>query len=319
MRPANDDEMKLFLGALYGKVKAENHRPFDPDNLISLGETSGGTPIEVNKKAYECDLHIQIGKVEPHEFAGFSGGRKSVLPGISSEKTIRINHRPEMIMDPKAAIGVLDGNPIHADMVETAKKFRIDFAVNCILNNELSLAAAFAGDLVESHRAAIAFVQQYLSVSLIKPDIIVTTPGQPLDIDFYQTVKALISLTEILDETITVVLYCGCLEGVNSPDMLRAFRSSDDLNEVIRFTTDNYQIQMDHVLLLSKFLKKNVKIVVCCPNVSDQEIHDMFMIPCADPKKVMDTAFEVSGKKEPKVLFYPRPQTGLPVLKINGR
>lgn len=314
-RPATEGEMKLFLGSLYGKVKVENHRPFDPENIISLGKTSSGTPIEVNKGAYACDLHIQIGKVEPHEFAGFSGGRKSVLPGISSEETIIVNHRPEMILHPKAAIGVLDGNPVHEDMVEAAKKFRIDFAVNCIVNNELHLAAAFAGGLEESHMAAIDFVRQSLSVSISKPDIIVTTPGQPLDIDFYQTVKALIALTEILDETITVVLYCGCGEGVNSPDMLRAFRSSDDLNEVIKFTTENYQIQMDHVLLLSKFLKKNVKIVVCCPNVSDQEIRDMFMIPCCDPAKVMDTAFHVGGKRDPKVLFYPRPQTGLPVLE----
>ena len=94
-RPATEEEMKAFLGErLYGKVRIENHTPFCRENLISLGTTTDGTPVEVNRRAYECDLHIQIGKVEPHEFAGFSGGRKSVLPGISSEETIRVNHRP---------------------------------------------------------------------------------------------------------------------------------------------------------------------------------------------------------------------------------
>ena len=131
-RSATEAEMKLFLGELYGKVHIENHTPFDADNLISLGLTSGGTPVSVNKRAYNCDVHVQIGKVEPHEFAGFSGGRKSVLPGISSEETIRINHRPEMILNPASAIGALDGNPINADMTEAAELFGIDFGVNCI-------------------------------------------------------------------------------------------------------------------------------------------------------------------------------------------
>lgn len=314
-REATEDEMRRFLGNLYGKVSVENHTPFDADNLIKLGTTSGGTPVTVNKRAYECDLHIQIGKVEPHEFAGFSGGRKSVLPGICSEETIRINHRPDMILNPMSAIGVLDGNPVNADMTEAAEMFRIDFGVNCILNNEMKIAAAFTGGLVECHSAAVNYVRDFLSVSIDKPDVIVTTPGQPLDIDFYQTVKALIALTEIVDESVVTLLYCGCPEGVNSPDMLRAFGSSEDLEEVVEYTTDNYEIQMDHVLLLSKIFRKGANIVLSCPNVTDDEARAMFMKPCCDPGQAMELARRLTGKENPKVLFYPRPQTGLPVLK----
>ena len=102
---AESEEIRTALGDLYGKVKAENHEPYNKNALIDLGRTSFGTPVLVNRRAYECDIHIQIGKVEPHEFAGFSGGRKSVLPGISSEETIHINHRPEMILHPNAANG----------------------------------------------------------------------------------------------------------------------------------------------------------------------------------------------------------------------
>lgn len=314
-REATEDEMRRFLGDLYGKVSVENHTPFDADNLIKLGTTSGGTPVTVNKRAYECDLHIQIGKVEPHEFAGFSGGRKSVLPGICSEETIKINHRPDMILNPMSAIGVLDGNPVNADMTESAEMFRIDFGVNCILNNEMKIAAVFTGGLVECHSAAVNYVRDFLSVSIDKPDVIVTTPGQPLDIDFYQTVKALIALTEIVDESVVTLLYCGCPEGVNSPDMLRAFGSSEDLEEVVKFTTDNYEIQMDHVLLLSKIFRKGASIVLCCPNVTDDEARAMFMKPCSDPEQAMELARRLTGKENPKVLFYPRPQTGLPVIK----
>ncbi len=313
-RNATTMEMRSFLGELYGKINIENHTPFEKENLIYLGETSGHTPIWVNKKAFACDIHIQIGKVEPHEFAGFSGGRKSVLPGISAEDTIVINHRPEMILQQKAAIGILEGNPVHEDMEEAAEKFRMDFGVNCILNNQLDISAVFAGEMKKSHRAAVSWVKDRLGVTLKRPDIIVTTAGNPLDIDFYQTVKALIALTEVLNENTVVVLYCGCPEGVNSPDMLRAFRSSKKLEEVISYTVDNYKIQMDHVLLLSKILKKHVKIIVSCSNIPDQEIEDMFMIPCRILEEALKLAVRLSGKENPRVLFYPRPQTGLPIV-----
>lgn len=314
-RDATEEEMQNFLGDLYGKIWIENHTPFERKNLIDLGETSGHTPVWVNKKAYACDIHIQIGKVEPHEFAGFSGGRKSVLPGISAEDTIVINHRPEMILQPKAAIGILEGNPVHEDMEEAAEKFGMDFGVNCILNNQLELSAVFAGEMKKSHRAAVSWVKDRLGVVLKRPDILVTTAGNPLDIDFYQTVKALIALTEVLDENTVVILYCGCPEGVNSPDMLRAFRSSRKLEEVISYTVENYKIQMDHVLLLSKILKKHVKIIVSCANIPDQEIEDMHMIPCRAPEKAVEMAVGLTGKEKPEILFYPRPQTGLPLIK----
>lgn len=314
-REATEEELRRFLGPLHGRVRIENHTPFDPDNLVVLGETSHHTPVEVNRRAYDCDLHIQIGKVEPHEFAGFSGGRKSVLPGIASQRTIITNHRPEMILDPRSAIGALSGNPVHEDMLEAALMFRIDFGVNFILNNQLEPAALFAGGMEASHQAAVDFVRQYLQVEIPAADIILTTPGQPLDIDFYQSVKALIALTECVDERTTIALYCDCAEGVSSPDMLRAFSSSDDLEQVVRFATENYCIQMDHVLLLAKILRRGARLVVSSPHVTAAELSAMFMTPCPDPSQLLAVAAQVSGKPNPSVLFYPCPQTGLPQLK----
>lgn len=314
-RPATEDEMKCALGELYGRVECVNHTPFDRDNLIYLGDSTNGTPVTVNRRAYECDIHVQIGKVEPHEFAGFSGGRKSVLPGIASEETIRINHRPERILDPRAAIGKIDGNPVSDDMIEAAELFGIDFGVNCILNNEMKIAAVFTGSLVECHSAAVRYVREYLGVGIEKPDVIVTCPGRPLDIDFYQSAKALIGLTEILDGDIVTLLTCGCAEGVNSPDMLRAFASGSTLPDIERWTTEHYEIQMDHVLLLAKIYRKGAKVVLSCPNVSDDEARTMLMEPEKDPQRALERAMALTGKDCPRVLFYPRPQTGLPYLK----
>ena len=311
-RPATEAECQEILGDLYGEVQIENHTPFDKANLLYLGETKRGTPVYVNQRAYECDLHIQIGKVEPHEFAGFSGGRKSVLPGIAGEETIQINHRPEMILDPKAGIGILEGNPVHEDMLEAAEMFRIDFSVNCILNNTLQLSAVYAGRLQECHEQAVRYVKEILGVPFKKPDILITTPGLPLDIDFYQAVKALIALTEVLEESTTVILYCGCKEGINSPDMLSAFRSDEDLENVVAYTEEHYKIQMDHVLLLSKILRKHVRIFVVCPNIKKEDVEAMFMFPFDSLQDALEEAIRSSGKKEPDILIYPRPQTGLP-------
>lgn len=311
-RPATEAECQEILGKLHGKVKIENHTPFDKENLLYLGDTKRGTPIYVNQRAYECDLHIQIGKVEPHEFAGFSGGRKSVLPGIAGEETIQINHRPEMILDPKAGIGILEGNPVHEDMLEAAEMFRIDFSVNCILNNTLQLSAVYAGTLKECHEQAVQYVKKILGVPFKKPDILITTPGLPLDIDFYQAVKALIALTEVLEESTTVILYCGCKEGINSPDMLSAFCSDESLENVVAYTEEHYKIQMDHVLLLSKILRKHVRIFVVCPNIKKEDVEAMFMFPFDSLQEAVDEAIRSSERKDPDILIYPRPQTGLP-------
>jgi len=312
-RDATEEEMREMLGEnLFSKVCIENHTPFSQDNLITLGSTSFGTPVEVNKRAYECDLHISVGKVEPHEFAGFSGGRKSVLPGISSEKTIENNHSTTMLYSEKAVPGILEGNPIHMDMVETAEMFRIDFTVSFVLNAENKTAAIFSGPMLESHQAAVEYLMQYCSICFEKPDIIVVTPGSPLNIDFYQSLKPLIALTDVLDSTITVALYCECKEGINSTDMLRPFYNSTNLDEMIDYVIKNYKIQMDHALLLSKIFKKNVNVVVYSPNIEDKDLKRMNMFPSSNIADMMNQAIKKSGKEKPRILFYPQTQKSLP-------
>ncbi len=317
-RDATNEEMREILGEeLYGKVRIENHTPYSYDNLIGLGNTSFGTPVEVNRRAYACDLHISVGKVEPHEFAGFTGGRKSVLPGVSSEKTILHNHSTTMLYSDKAVPGNLEGNPIHLDMMEAAGLFRIDFTVSFVLNAQNQPAAVFSGPMQASHKAAADYLQKYCRVCIEKPDIIVTTPGYPLNIDFYQSLKPLIALTDILDSSITVALYCECTEGVNSPDMLCPFYQSSTLEEMIDYVVQNYKIQMDHALLLSKIFKKNVNVIVYSPNVLDEDVLKMRMTPTGSVADMMQKAMDICGKRHPKVLFYPQAQKSLPEIIVD--
>ncbi|NCC59561.1 MAG: DUF2088 domain-containing protein [Verrucomicrobiae bacterium] len=190
----------IILGDGMGSMlRIENHDPFDPSKLVDLGKTSFGTPVQVNKTVYEADLRIVVGKVEPHEFAGFSGGRKSVLPGIASETTIKINHRPEMILHPKAMIGEWEENPVSKDMTEAALMLGVDFCVNILVDSSNRPTCVVCGDLEKSHALAIEKVEASMSVPLKKrPRIIVTTPGSPLNINFYQSMKAIIAMITIM-------------------------------------------------------------------------------------------------------------------------
>ena len=160
--------MKEIAGDYHGRIHVENHDPYSGEKLAVLGRTSYGNCAEVNKTVQESDLRICVGKVEAHEFAGFSGGRKSVLPGIASEACIAYNHRPEMILDPRATAGVLEGNPIHLDMLETARMLGIDFCVSLVQNASGQPIGVFTGDLEQSHLAGIRFLRGIFGMEIKK-------------------------------------------------------------------------------------------------------------------------------------------------------
>jgi nickel-dependent lactate racemase len=313
-RPATDEEMKSFIGEeTYGRVLIENHDAFDPEKLIDLGQTSRGTKVKLNKKAYLCDVRITVGKVELHEMAGFSGGRKSILPGIASEETIVFNHRPEMIFHKGTGAGNLEGNPIHEDMLETAKMFGVDFGVNFVVNNAGQPAAIFSGGLEESHMAAVECLQRFCNVILPrKADIFVITPGNPLNCDFYQGVKALFAIQHVLAPESVVLLYGNFPEGINSEDYVAPFHKFPDSFQKARdYAWNNYKIQMDHTLPTADILMQGTKIVVCSDNIPADEISALGMIPHSDLDRAVADAITLSGKEKPAIAFCPHPQRAI--------
>lgn len=312
-RNATPAEMEDFIGSkLYQNIKIKNHDPYTPANLIDLGFSSRRTPVKLNKEAYECDVKIIVGKVELHEMAGYSGGRKSILPGVASEETILVNHRPEMIFDKGTGAGKTVGNPIHEDMLEIAQMFGVDFSVNFVVDNAGQPAGVFAGGLVEAHKAATDFLDQFCQVQLPeKPDIFVITPGQPLSIDLYQGVKALIAMQHVIDQSTVVVLYGDFKEGMNSTDFPLPLRKYQDLDEAKAFAWNNYQIQMDHTLPIIDILKQKVKVIVCTKNVPAEEIEAIRMVHCSELSDAMNLAKQMAGKASPKVMFCPHPQRAI--------
>lgn len=314
-RSATEEEMREIVGEeLWSKIPVKNHDPYDAEKLVSLGTTPAGTPVSVNKTVYEADLRISIGKVEPHEFAGFSGGRKSVLPGVSSEQSIKTNHRPEMILHPGAAIGSMEENPVSRDMLDAAKMMEIHFCVNVLVDSNDDLIHVVCGEMEKSHLAAVEKLRESIGTPLkTRPSILVTTPGSPLNINLYQSIKPIIAAAPVMAENGIIILYSRCTEGVGSTDMLVPFRKGKSIDDIVNFLKDNYEIQMDHALLLCKILQTGIRIIVVSPNIDAETVRLMHLLPAPSLEEAVAMAHELSGK-EKQILFFPCPQRVLPYI-----
>jgi len=199
-RAARPDEIVEMLGEWAARLRVSNHDARAAD-LVQVGYTPRGTPLLLNRRVAAADLRIAFGQVEPHEFAGFTGGRKAILPSVAGYETIVRNHSVEMLGHPLARPGVIDDNPIHQEMLAAARLAGLHFIVNVALDSELRPLAVAAGDAQAAHEQLVAFVRRFsdLPVPADPPAVIVTGPGRPLDINLYQTIKALVGIEPLLD------------------------------------------------------------------------------------------------------------------------
>jgi len=265
-RPNTTEELKRMLGSeVVSRFQITNHN-VEKSHFRKVGTTSGGTPLWVNDDYLSADFKVLTGHVEPHFFAGFTGGRKSILPGISGLETIKVNHSAKNIDDPKATFGALEGNPFHEDMVEAARMVGADFIVNVAVNSEGRVTRAAAGELVKAHLSLVDFVREQCFVTLPKPvDIVLTTnSGYPLDQNLYQAVKGMWTAEPIVKPGGTVIIASKCEEGVGHgafKEILEKGLSPEEMLELIRrpdfFMIDQWQVQ-----ILAKLMLKAEIIVV---------------------------------------------------------
>jgi nickel-dependent lactate racemase len=200
-------------------------------------------------------------------------------------------------------------------MAEAAGMLGIHFTVNVVLNQQGQTIGVFTGGLKEAHEAAVAFMRSFCQITLTSPpDIVVTTPGRPLNINFYQSVKPLIALAPIMATGSVLVLYCSCRDGLGSDDMLIPYEGAKDIDDVIRRLNESYKIQMDHALLLGKILLKGVRIVVATESVDASVLRRMFLDTARTPQQALETAIRMVPNPKPSVLFFPQAQRALSVL-----
>lgn len=193
-RISRKEEIKRIVGKnLYGKIQVIDHRAKDDETLTEIGKDEDGTPILINSHFMESDLKILTGYVEPHFFAGFSGGRKSVVPGIAGQEMIQKNHSAKNIASPFARFGFLENNPIHEHSLRIAKQVNVDFIVNVCINEEHKITRVAAGDLEAVHEELVKFQKQKIfhPISELYDIVVCGNGGYPLDLNLYQAVKSM--------------------------------------------------------------------------------------------------------------------------------
>lgn len=224
---------KAELAAKLGEEIASSetirvHDAFDPDSNVQIGILPSGAPLVIDRAAVETDLLVSEGFIEPHFFAGFSGGRKSVLPGVCDKTTVLGNHCGKFIASPYARTGVLEGNPLHADMVAAAEMAKLAFIVNVVIDEEKKTVAAFAGDFRQAHEAGTAFLRQYCEVEAIPGDIVVTSNGgAPLDQNIYQSVKGLTAEEASAKEGAVLIMCAELADGTGGEGFYTSLRDCE--------------------------------------------------------------------------------------------
>lgn len=283
-------------------VNKENiyvHDCEDESMLVHVGTLPSGGDIIVNRIAAEADLLVSEGFIEPHFFAGFSGGRKSVFPGCCSRKTVMYNHNAEFINSPYSRTGILKDNPIHRDMVFAARKLGLVFICNVIINAEKKVIHCVAGDLERAHEAGTEWLKDYAGVDRVEGDIVLTSNGgYPLDQNIYQAVKSMTAAEACVRQDGVIIVASESSDGVGGDGFLRSFREQPDENKMMEeflatpkeeTIADQWQSQIfARVLLRAR--------VIYISEVEDQIVKDLHMIPAKDLNEALEKAYDIVGK-----------------------
>jgi nickel-dependent lactate racemase len=281
-----------------GKEIVENYRVLNHDvnQTVNIGTTSRGTPVDINTRVIEADFRLSTGFIEPHFFAGFSGGRKSIAPGVFSVRSAYKNHSFAMLEHPEVRAGNLKGNPIHEDMVEQAKMARLDFIVNVLLNKRREITHVVAGDPFQAHEKGCQIESEIVGVKVPHlVDIAITTnSGAPLDLDLYQTCKGIATAAQITRPGGIIITVSACSAGLG-PDSFRELHASvSSPEEVLREIKrqEPIGVQWENQILARIQLKNAVYLV---SSLEDNLVRDMMMTPIRTVEKGLEKAFQVLG------------------------
>jgi nickel-dependent lactate racemase len=299
-RPNAGDELESMVGReIMEHFRIVNHYCRKPEEYRKI-DVIDGAPIEINKHYLDADLKILTGLIEPHFYAGYSGGRKSILPGISSFETMKFMHSYKMIDHPKVTNCVLDGNPFHEYGLRVAKLARVDFIVNVVINRERRIAGVFSGHYQHAHLAGCDTVYEHSAVPIDeRMDLVITSGGgYPLDATFYQISKALICAKNILKKGGTIVVACECREGLGSPEFCGIIRSVCTPKEFIDGYCDpsNFVIDQWCAQNIYQVLDYAGEVYVYSPGLSDDDVKNMGAIKIEDVQKTVDRLIGKSAR-----------------------
>lgn len=298
--------------------RIEIHRATDTESMVYVGTLPSGGELRINKTAYEAELLLAEGFIEPHFFAGFSGGRKSVLPGVAARETVLANHCSEFIASSKARTGVIDGNPIHEDMLWAAKKVGLRYIVNVVINEKKEAVYAVAGDVEAAHRAGCDFLSKGCRVSPVPADIVVcTNGGYPLDQNIYQSVKGMTAAEATVNDGGVIVMLSRSNDGHGGEGFYRAIADEPDIDSAMkkilaRGRNETVPDQWEAQILL-RVLKK--ARVVYVSDADENVVRSMKMYPAKSLEQGIALAKRLVGREKPSFTAIP---DGVAVMVTNA-
>ena len=292
-RKQTESEHRKILGSLFGRVAVFDHECEDPAELVDLGVTDSGIPVQINRRVIEADRVIVTGTIGFHYFAGFGGGRKGLVPGVASRETCMASHfavfNPPDIggKHPQAVVGVMEGNPVNRNLVQAARRVEPDFLLNTVLAPDKQILGVFCGDLEQAHLAGCEMVRELFQVSVDHPaDLaIVSCGGEPKDINFIQAQKALDYGCRAVKKGGTIIFIAACRDGFGYPTFFDWFRYQD-LDEFEAALRKDYQIngQTAHAVLT----KARRFRVILISELSVTETERMGMEKASDLQSALD-------------------------------
>ena len=277
-------------------------------SMKKIGTLPSGGECIVNRVAVEADLLLAQGFIEPHLFGGFSGGRKSVLPGISSYKTIMANHCSEFIASPKARAGILHDNPIHIDMLYAAKTAGVKFILNVVLNARREIIGSFAGDLEAAHQTGCEFLSSLARVKKVPCDIAVSTNGgYPLDQNIYQAVKGMTSAEATNKEGGVIIMVAGLADGHGGAGFynnLARSKTPQEFLERVSKTDRNHTVPDQWESQILARILAHHHVIMVSDLVEPELVTHMHMEPARTFEDALRRAHEIEGR-DAKVTVIP--------------
>lgn len=280
----------------------------DAPTQVSLGRLPSGGELIVDRLAVEADLLVAEGFIEPHFFAGFSGGRKSVLPGIASRKTVLYNHNAEFIASDRARTGIVDGNPIHVDMLYAARAAHLAFICNVVINSDKEVIYAVSGDVDQAHIAGREFLSSKCKVDAVMSDIVITTNGgYPLDQNIYQAVKGMTAAEATVKEGGVIIMLAKSNDGHGGEEFYKTFREEKDLKRMMAtfMATPKDQTRVDQwqSQIFARLMMRATVIYIS--DAPDAMVSDLHMIPTHSLEEAMKKAEEIVGNPNASVCAIP--------------
>ena len=284
------------------------HDCADKDNLVRVGVLPSGGELYINRLAYEADLLVSEGFIEPHFFAGYSGGRKSVLPGVAARESVLANHCSEFIAHPRARTGVLEGNPIHADMLWAAKAAKLAYIVNVVINEKKEAIYAVAGDAEQAHRAGCDFLSRLCRAKPIPADIVISTNGgYPLDQNIYQAVKGMTAAEATVKEGGVIIMLAKSADGHGGEQFYRQLADEKDISNTMALflsrgrnetVPDQWQTQIFLRIL-------NRASVIYVSDAPDEMVRNMHMTPARSLSEAIALAKTALGNDRASITAIP--------------